>query len=103
MQPFHVFFPNFKKMNRKKKCWKICRNLSVVLAGTAAITNVAFGVYIYYNVDVNGVINRINDALDAYGDFLPVAENTIAELTNIITTMNTSLFRLLEKSGKPDI
>ena len=90
-------------MNQKKKCWKICKNVSVVLAGTAAITNLAVGMYIYYKVDVNGVIDRINDALDAYGNFLPVAESTITELNSILNTMNVSLFRLLDKLGKPDL
>ena len=52
----------------------LLEELCVVMAGAAAICNVVVGTYLYYSVDFQDVVRRIDSALDAYGEFLPTAE-----------------------------
>ena len=79
---------------KREECWKVSKNVCIVMTGVSAIVNVAVGMYIFYNVDVNGVVQRINQALDAYGNFLPVAGKAIDDFNDIIQAMNASLFQL---------
>jgi hypothetical protein len=79
---------------KREECWKVSKNVCIVMTGVSAIVNVAVGMYIFYNVDVNGVVQRINQALDAYGNFLPVAGKAIDDFNDIIQAMNGSVFQL---------
>ena len=79
---------------KREECWKVSKNVCIVMTGVSAMVNVAVGMYIFYNVDVNGVVQRINQALDAYGNFLPVAGKAIEDFNDIIQAMNASLFQL---------
>jgi len=79
---------------KREECWKVSKNVCIVMTGVSAMVNVAVGMYIFYNVDVNGVVQRINQALDAYGNFLPVAGKAIDDFNDIIQAMNASLFQL---------
>lgn len=78
----------------KKKCWKLSKNICIVLTGSAALINAGVAVYIYYNVDLKGMVNRINHALDTYAAFLPEAEQSIEDFNEIIQAMNSSIFQL---------
>ena len=93
-------------MDEKKtsRCWRYSKNFCVVMTGAAAICNVVVGTYLYYSVDFQDVVRRIDSALDAYGEFLPTAERSIQQFNEILKTLNATVGGFRESVNRvPDI
>ena len=45
---------------KSSRCWRYSKNFCVVMAGAAAICNVVVGTYLYYSVDFQDVVRRID-------------------------------------------
>lgn len=88
---------------KSSRCWRYSKNFCVVMAGAAAICNVVVGTYLYYSVDFQDVVRRIDGALDAYGEFLPTAERSIQQFNEILKTLNATVGGLRESVNRvPD-